>query len=83
VRREVFDAMGGFRAMPFLEDVDFLRRLRRYGRFVVLPAAVVTSARRFLRRGAVRQQLRNILLVALFELGVPARRLARFYPHIR
>jgi len=83
VRREVFERMGRFRALPFLEDVDFLRRLRRLGRFVVLPAPVVTSARRFLRYGAARQQLRNILLVALFELGVRPERLARFYPHSR
>ena len=83
VRREVFEQMGGFLSFPFLDDVDFLRRLRSYGRFAVLPVAVVTSARRFLRRGVVRQQLRNILLVLLFELDVPAARLARFYPHDR
>lgn len=92
VRREVFEAMGGYRELPFMEDVDFLRRLlapgflglgRRHGRFVVLPAAVTTSARRFLRTGVVRQQIVNILLVTLFELGVPARWLARLYPHIR
>jgi rSAM/selenodomain-associated transferase 2 len=83
VRREVFARMGGFRELPFLEDVDFLRRLGRYGQFTVLPTPVVTSARRFLRRGIVRQQLRNVLLVMLFELGVPADRLARFYPHDR
>ncbi len=83
VRREIFWRMGGFREIPFLEDVDFLRRLRRYGKFVVLPVAVRTSARRFLRHGTVRQQLRNIALVALFELGVSPVRLARFYPHGR
>jgi len=83
VRHEVFEQMGGFRSLPFMEDVDFLRRLRRYGRFAVLPVPVVTSARRFLRRGVIRQQLGNILLVTLFELGVPAERLARLYPHIR
>ena len=83
VRREVFERMGGFRRLPFLEDVDFLRRLRGHGRFAVLPVPVVTSGRRFLRHGVVRQQLRNILLVALFELGVSAERLARFYPPVR
>ncbi len=83
VRRQVFERLGGFRALPFLEDVDFLRRLRRLGRFAVLPAPVVTSARRFLRYGAVRQQLRNILLVGLFEFGVRPERLARFYPPSR
>jgi rSAM/selenodomain-associated transferase 2 len=83
VRREIFERMGGYRSLPFLEDVDFLRRLRRHGRFQVLPLPVVTSARRFVRRGVLRQQLRNLLLVALFELGLPAERLARFYPHVR
>lgn len=92
VRRGVFEAIRGYRELPFLEDADFLRRLlapgflglgRRLGKFVVVPAAVATSARRFLRTGVVRQQLTNILIVTLFELGVPARTLARLYPHIR
>jgi rSAM/selenodomain-associated transferase 2 len=83
VRREVFERMGGYRDLPFLEDVDLLRRLRRFGRFAVVPRPVTTSARRFLRRGIVRQQLVNFLVVVLFELGVPARRLASLYPHVR
>ncbi|HEX9760685.1 MAG TPA: TIGR04283 family arsenosugar biosynthesis glycosyltransferase [Candidatus Acidoferrales bacterium] len=92
VRRSVFKQMGGYRELPFMEDVDFLRRLivpgflglgRRAGKFVVVPAGVTTSARRFVRQGIVRQQLTNVLLVTLFELGVPARHLARLYPHIR
>lgn len=83
VRREVFQKMRGFRPLPFLEDVDFLRRLRGLGRFAVLPVPVTTSARRFLHYGVVRLQLRNILLVILFELGVSPHWLARFYPPSR
>ncbi|NDQ58882.1 MAG: glycosyltransferase family 2 protein [Acidipila sp.] len=83
VRGEIFEEMGGYHAMPFLEDVDFQRRLRRRGRFLVLPATILTSARRFLRCGIVRQQVKNFLIVTLFELGVPASRLARLYSHVR
>jgi rSAM/selenodomain-associated transferase 2 len=83
VRREVFWKMGGFRPLPFLEDVDFLSRLGHYGRFARLPVPVLTSARRFLQRGVLRQQLVNILLVTLFELGFSAESLAWLYPHIR
>jgi rSAM/selenodomain-associated transferase 2 len=83
VRRETFCEMGGFSPLPFLEDVEFLRRLKRIGRFAVLPTSVRTSARRFMRHGIVRQQLANILLVTLFELGVSAGRLAKFYQHAR
>jgi rSAM/selenodomain-associated transferase 2 len=81
VRREAFETIGGYRRLPFLEDVDLLRRLRHQGRFVLLPAPVTTSARRFLRHGVLRQQLKNILVVALFELGISAERLAWLYPH--
>lgn len=83
IRRDVFCRMGGFSSLPFLEDVDLLRRLRKHGKFVTLPVPVRTSARRFLRRGIVRQQLTNVVLVALFELGVSAERLAAAYPHVR
>jgi rSAM/selenodomain-associated transferase 2 len=83
VRSEVFREMGGFAPLPFLEDVDFLKRLKKRGKFATLPAAVKTSARRFVQGGILRQQLANIFLVALFELGVAAERLARVYPHVR
>ena len=83
VRSDVFREMDGFAPLPFLEDVDFLKRLKKRGKFVTLPAAVKTSARRFVRGGFLRQQLTNVFLVALFEMGVAAQRLARVYPHVR
>jgi rSAM/selenodomain-associated transferase 2 len=83
IRRDAFCKIGGFSPWPFLEDVDFLHRLKRFGKFVVLPTSVRTSARRFMKRGVVRQQLANVLLVALFELGVSAERLAKFYQQVR
>src|SRR5579859_3192360 len=83
IRRETFSRMGGFSPLPFLEDVDFLKRLKNFGKFLPLSVSVRTSARRFRRRGVVRQQLANIVLVTLFELGVSAERLAAAYPHLR
>ncbi|HEV2149563.1 MAG TPA: TIGR04283 family arsenosugar biosynthesis glycosyltransferase [Longimicrobiaceae bacterium] len=79
VRREVFERLGGFAELPLMEDVDFLRRLRREGRVVLVPRPVTTSARRFLARGIVRQQLLNGALVLLYHLGVAPARLARWY----
>jgi hypothetical protein len=43
---------------------------------------VVTSARRFRKHGIVRQQLRNIAIIALFHFGLSPEQLARWYrPH--
>lgn len=79
VRREVFQRIGGFREMPILEDVEIQERLRRAGRFVKLRQPVVTSARRFVRYGPVRQQALNVGIVLLYNLGVPPARLKRLY----
>ena len=79
VRRTVFDALCGYRELPLMEDVDFLRRLRRMGRTVLLPLSITTSARRFQRHGIVRQQLRNGVLLGLYLAGVSPHRLARWY----
>ena len=80
VTREAFRAVGGFRAQPLFEDLDFVRDLRARGRFVFLDAAVQTSARRFGQNGALGQQLRNLALWTGWNLGIAPERLARFYP---
>ncbi len=79
VRRETFEALGGFRDWPILEDLDLARRLRRAGRVAILAPAVVTSARRFQRRGPVRTVLANWRILALHACGVAPERLAHRY----
>jgi uncharacterized protein len=83
VRRTAFRALDGYRELPLMEDVDFLRRLRGIGRTVLLPLPVTTSARRFMHRGVVRQQFRNWALMALYLVGVSPNRLARWYESTR
>ncbi|WP_412067467.1 TIGR04283 family arsenosugar biosynthesis glycosyltransferase [Rubrivirga sp. IMCC43871] len=79
VRREVFEAVGGFPDQPIFEDLDAVRSVRRLGRFVFLDAEVVTSARRYRRHGAVRQQLRNLSLWTGWNAGLAPARLKQFY----
>jgi len=80
-RRSAFDAVGGFPDQPIFEDLDMVQALRTQGRFVFLDAAVVTSARRFERRGTLLQQLRNWALWTAWLLGIEPERAARFYPN--
>jgi rSAM/selenodomain-associated transferase 2 len=79
LRRETFERVGGFPEIPLLEDVEIQRRLRREGRFIKLRDPVVTSARRFVKNGVVRQQTLNTGIVLLYYLGASPARLARFY----
>jgi rSAM/selenodomain-associated transferase 2 len=79
VRRSVFERLGGFKEMPLMEDIDFLLRLRKSGRVSLIRSPVTTSARRFLERGIVRQQMLNNFLVALYVLGVKPQTLSKLY----
>jgi len=81
VRRDVFDELGGYREWPLMEDVDFVRRLRRAGRLYHSAQAVLTSARRWEREGWWRRSARNVLLQTLFFAGVSPARLAEWYSH--
>jgi rSAM/selenodomain-associated transferase 2 len=81
--RETFERLGGFPDWPLLEDVDFMRRLRRLPGFTVIEQPVTTGARRFVELGAVRTVAINWLIWLLYLCGVPPHRLARFYRQIR
>ena len=79
VRRDVFEAMGGFAHLPIMEDVEFARRLRQRGPLHWSQVPIQVSARRWERDGWVRRSLLNVWLVALYFAGVPPARLARSY----
>ena len=79
VRRAVFTALGGYKEMPLMEDVEFVRRLVADGGIVELPATLVTSARRWRRDGWLRRSARNLLVLTLYAAGVAPERLAVLY----
>ncbi len=79
MRRSICEELGGFAAMPILEDYDLVRRLRRRGRVVTVESAVQTSGRRWQRLGLVRTTLINKWVVAGYHLGWPLQKLASAY----
>ena len=76
--RSLYDALGGFRPLPMMEDVDLVRRLGR-SRLAYLRTPAVTSAARFRRAGYVPRMVRNLCCLLLFSLGVRAETVARIY----
>jgi rSAM/selenodomain-associated transferase 2 len=79
LRCNTFRAIGGFKDIPIMEDVEIQVRLRSIGKFVKIREPVVTSARRFIKHGIIRQQILNTALVFLYHLGVSPSDLKRFY----
>jgi len=81
LQRDYFMRIGGYRDIPLMEDVDLMRRIKAGGgRICIIRKKVRTSARRWEREGILRCTLRNWTIVILYLLGVPPKRLVKWYP---
>jgi rSAM/selenodomain-associated transferase 2 len=83
LRRETFDALGGFPELRLMEDVFLSLKLRRLGRIDVVPRRLFVSPRRWQQQGILRQTARNWMLTTLAAAGVHPNRLSKFYPIVR
>jgi rSAM/selenodomain-associated transferase 2 len=77
--RRIFEALGGYDEIPFMEDVRMVQALRQRGRLTILPQAVHTSGRRWQRDGVLYTTMRNTALITLYFWGVPPAKLQRWY----
>jgi rSAM/selenodomain-associated transferase 2 len=76
---KVFHGLGGFPDLPIMEDFELVRQLRRRGKVAVVPAAVLTSGRRWQQLGILRTTLINQVMVFGYLLGVSLQRLVYYY----
>jgi rSAM/selenodomain-associated transferase 2 len=77
--RDFYFELGGFPQDPLMEDVSFSLAAARKTRPVVLPGPVMVDARRWQRRGLLRQTLTNWSLLARYACGTTPAELARAY----
>lgn len=77
MRRDVYEAAGGYHDLPLMEDVALVRALP--GRPTALPAGASTGAGRYLRDGWLRRGARNLWTLAQYLGGADPAALARRY----
>ncbi|AFL85263.1 putative glycosyltransferase [Belliella baltica DSM 15883] len=69
IKREVFEALGGFdEKYTIMEDFEFVGRLRKKHQFQVLPKSIVVSARKYETNSWLRVQLANLTVFTLYFL---------------
>jgi rSAM/selenodomain-associated transferase 2 len=79
VRREAFQAVGGFPAIALMEDIAMCKRLKRLGRPLCLRACVTTSGRRWEKNGVLSTILLMWRLRFAYFFGADPKQLARQY----
>jgi rSAM/selenodomain-associated transferase 2 len=77
--RELFMEIGGFDAIPLMEDVALCKRLRRREKPCVVTEPVTTSSRRWEERGIIPTIIRMWVLRLAYFLGVSPSRLRQYY----
>lgn len=84
VRREVYETLGGFRALPILEDYELVRRLERHGSMAYVRSVVVEASARRFAHAPVRTLMVWTWIQLLYSVfGVSPERLSRHYADIR
>ncbi|OUL34834.1 TIGR04283 family arsenosugar biosynthesis glycosyltransferase [Nostoc sp. 106C] len=79
ITKEVFQQIGGFPELPIMEDFELIRRLKSNGRIAIIAQPVVTSARRWLRKGILQTTLINQIVIVAYLLGVSPERIRSWY----
>ncbi len=79
VKRDLFEAIGGFPEIELMEDIAISRILKKYGRPLCLSQRVLTSSRRWEEKGFSRTILLMWFLRLAYFFKVNPTRLARLY----
>lgn len=80
--KTIFDNSGGFdERLIMLEDHEFINRIQKHNRFIVLPKSVITSARKYLTNGIFKTQAVYFLIYCMYKLGFSQQKLLDTYKH--
>jgi len=79
VRTALFHQLGGYSAIPIMEDVEFARRLHRAGKLAFIDQPLVTSARKWRQHGIFRTTAAHWLVSIGFYLRLSPQRLLSLY----
>ncbi len=83
VRKALFESVGKFPDVPIAEDLFLVRRLAKKGKVRLVPADVITSARRWQTLGVIRTSLINVVIATACILGVSPHRFVFLYRNER
>ncbi|MBS3905790.1 MAG: TIGR04283 family arsenosugar biosynthesis glycosyltransferase [Syntrophaceae bacterium] len=79
VKRELFEAIGGFPEIDLMEDIALSKMLKKHGRPLCLYQRVLTSSRRWEKKGLFRTILLMWFLRAAYFFKINPKRLAKLY----
>jgi uncharacterized protein len=77
--KKKFDEIGGFSDINFFEDFEFVRKLQKNGFIRILNSPLITSSRRWVKKGVFYSVFLNQWLIICYYFGTSTDQLAKWY----
>jgi rSAM/selenodomain-associated transferase 2 len=77
--KTAFDKVGHFPQIPIMEDFELINRLKRLNKISIIKAPVITSSRRWLKKGIFMTTLLNQIIIIAYLLGVSPEKIRQWY----
>ena len=78
IRKDIFEKMGGYDNVPYLEDARFCKKAKKYGELVWIDLPILTSSRRYQSQGRIRLPVVFMLANFLNRFGIRPAFLTRY-----
>ncbi len=79
ISRELYFSLGGYRAIPLMEDLDIVIRISKKTKLLGLGTNICTSLRKYKKRNILQNSIRNFLLRYKWKRGVKTNILCKEY----
>jgi rSAM/selenodomain-associated transferase 2 len=78
VKKEIFEKIGGYDEIIYLEDLEFSKKLKKFGKLKQIDKKLVTSPRRFLSFGKLKITVIFILSLLTNTFGIRPKFLIKY-----
>lgn len=79
ITKEKFNDIYGFPELAIMEDFELIRNLKRLGKIAFIPVPVITSPRRWLKKGILQTTLINQIVIIAYFIGISPERIRSWY----
>jgi rSAM/selenodomain-associated transferase 2 len=80
IRKDYFNQIGKYKEIPFLEDIDLMKKINKNKKKIcIISQKVLSSTRKWDTEGIFCRTVKNTIIQVLFFLGVSAKRLVKLY----
>lgn len=78
IKKDIFEKMGGYDDIPFLEDVEICRKAKKFGKLRQIDCKIHTSSRRYENKGRIKLSIVFRLAVLMNSLGFRSEFLGKY-----